>query len=126
MDEPNSLAMSPRMNTMTKKSKASSVQAMKLAMTVWICAAVQRASFPLSFAAIVSLRSDRFNGMFLRQKPLPEARLAIGRRRQLPGAGRRRANFRIDMHIEQIRLVRPDRVFECRFEILRLRHRYGL
>src|SRR6185437_16602783 len=52
----------------------------------------------------------------------PEGRLLVRRRRQLPGAGRRRPDLRIDMHVEEERLAGFDGVLERAFEILGLGH----
>src|SRR5580698_9780328 len=53
---------------------------------------------------------------------MTEHRLLIRRRRQFPGAGRRRAHLGVDMHVEQERLVGLDRMVERAAEILRLGH----
>src|SRR6185503_15184018 len=63
-----------------------------------------------------------FRGYRIRKIALAEDRLLVRRRRQLPGAGRRRTDFRIDMHIKHVRLVGLDRVFEGALEVLRFRH----
>src|SRR5262245_9839006 len=57
-------------------------------------------------------------------KALAEHRLFVRRRRQLPGAGRRRPHFCVDVYIENEGLVRLNGVLECALEILRFGHGY--
>ena len=55
-----------------------------------------------------------------RQPARSEHRLLVRRRRQLPGAGGRRAHVGVDVHVEQERLVGCNRVLQRALEVLRL------
>src|SRR5262245_20631388 len=76
------------------------------------------------FAARAAGFAFSFRWRGIGYKALAEHRLFVRRRRQLPGAGRRRPHFCVHVYIENEGLVRLNSVLECALEILRFGNGY--